>query len=65
MYKPRENCIYYTKWSKCNHLDRRGLFGAGKTCVLEDKFVKECRERIGHPRPSSPPPSGVKPPAGD
>ena len=57
------NCIFYTDFGKCNHLDRgRGFLGIGKRCVLIDDFPSECGKRIRQQKPKEPPMPPCKPP---
>ncbi len=47
-----QDCIYYTKSGRCNHIDRgRGLFFLGKSCVLDHEFSSSCRKQIQFFRP--------------
>ena len=40
------DCIYCTDSNKCNHLDMRVNRIFAKPCILSQKFVGECSERI-------------------
>jgi hypothetical protein len=55
MKLPQYNCIYFTKFGNCNHLDRRGWFGLGKSCIMNDPFVGSCLKQIPHKRPAPTP----------
>jgi len=58
MLIPRINCIYFTEFGKCNHLERgRGFLWLGKSCILSEKFPSECSKRIKHKNPIGPPPN--------
>lgn len=53
----RINCVFYTSYGNCTHLDRgRGFLWMGKPCVLHDDFSSACRKRVEHKKPVAPPP---------
>lgn len=55
---PLINCIFYSKFGKCSHLDRgRGFLWLGRSCVLHDTFQVKCCQMIPHARPTGPPPA--------
>lgn len=56
MQIPNIDCLFYTKYGKCNHLDRgRGFLWLGKSCIIHEDFVNGCTKQIKHPRPGPPP----------
>ena len=59
---PTINCVFFTEYAKCTHLDRgRGFLWLGKVCILlSDKFVAKCSKRVLHARPTGPPPPPIK-----
>jgi hypothetical protein len=53
---PKRDCLFFTKYGKCTHLDRgRGFLWLGKPCILDYNFVGSCTKQHRHPRPTKNP----------
>lgn len=58
MQIPNIDCMFYSGFGKCSHLDMgKGFLWLGKSCILiGGAFAVKCGKMVPHPRPKGPPP---------